>query len=231
MFSATRYPRGIAVPHSLSSTSPCPLTIAIGTRFPPAPLQSPRGKLLLSKANNPCAAVGADHPWAAHRAGGADCPRAPATRTRGRGGLGLGLGWGRDTLHYYYNFPREYPKPNAVILYGTRARRGSCARGGVSGCCVCRAETERAGSAGVREPRWASWFFACRVCWARAVDPVRVGWAEYSNLSGFHTSGRFSRKKLTFYETTRYSVLRVISGSEAEYLDALSKSHDFGQIS
>ena len=82
------------------------------------------------------------------------------------GGLGLGLGLGRDALHYYYNFPPEYPKPNAVILYGTRARRGSCARGGVSGCCVWGAETERAGSAGVREPRWASPFFARRVPWA-----------------------------------------------------------------
>ena len=109
------------------------------------------------------------------------------------GGLGLGLGLGRDALHYYYNFPPDNSKPNAVILYGARARRGSCARGGVSGCCVCRAETERAGSAGVREPRWASPFFAHRVPWAARlhrgfrglglaaeVDRVGVGWGVVS---------------------------------------------------
>ena len=74
------------------------------------------------------------------------------------GGLGLGLGLGRDAVHYYYNFPPDNSKPNAVILYAACARRNSSAPGGLSGCCVRGAKTGRTEFAGVGEADWAMRF-------------------------------------------------------------------------
>ena len=68
-----------------------------------------------------------------------------------------GLGWAQPepSTIIIITSKRYLAKPNEVILYGARARRGSCVRGGVSGCCVCGTQTERAGRDGMRTALWA----------------------------------------------------------------------------